>query len=169
MSTFFGQLAGFAVIVWLVWKYVVPPVRNMMRRQQEAVRTQLAEHAEAEKKVADADTEHAKALEEAKAEATRVIEEARHDAESIAEQLRAQADVELERIKIQGAQQFGCCASNSSASFGRASAPNPCIAQATWCAILFPIRPSSPKRWTASSPSSTRWHRRAPSSRMPSP
>ena len=105
MSTFIGQLIGFAVIVFLVWKYVVPPVRNMMQRQQEAVRTQLADHADAEKKVADADTEHAKALEEAKAEAARVIEEARHDAESIAEQLRVQADVELERIKTQGAQQ----------------------------------------------------------------
>ncbi|MGH3677057.1 MAG: F0F1 ATP synthase subunit B/delta [Mycobacterium sp.] len=105
MSTFIGQLAGFAVIVFLLWKYVVPPVRNMMKNQQETVRTQLAEHAEAEQKVADADAEHAKALEEAKAEAERVIEEARQDAEKIGEQLRAQADAELERIKVQGAQQ----------------------------------------------------------------
>lgn len=106
MSTFIGQLVGFAVIVFIIWKYVVPPVRNMMQRQQEAVRTQLSEHAEAEKKVADADKEHAKALEEAKAEAAKVIKEARHDADKIAEQLRAQADVELERIKTQGAQQI---------------------------------------------------------------
>lgn len=105
MSTFIGQLIGFAVIVFIIWRYVVPPVRNMMHRQQENVRTQLADHAEAEKKVADADTEHAKALEEARAEAKKVIEEARHDAEKIAEQLRAQADVELERIKTQGGQQ----------------------------------------------------------------
>ena len=105
MSTFIGQLVGFAVIVFLLWKYVVPPVRTMMKNQQETVRTQLADHAEAEKKVADADTEHAKALEEAKAEAAKVIEEARHDAEKIAEQLRAHADTELERIKTQGAQQ----------------------------------------------------------------
>ena len=105
MSTFIGQLVGFAVIIFLVWRYVVPPVRTMMKNQQETVRRQLAENAEAEKKVADADTEHAKALEEAKAEAARVIDEARHDAEKIAEQLRAQADAELERIKTQGAQQ----------------------------------------------------------------
>jgi ATP synthase F0 subunit b/ATP synthase F1 delta subunit len=105
MSTFIGQLIGFAVIVLLLVKYVVPPVRRMMKNQQETVRTQLADHAEAEKKVADADTEHAKALEEAKAEATKVIEEARHAAEKIAEQLRTQADLELERIKVQGAQQ----------------------------------------------------------------
>jgi len=105
MSTFIGQLIGFAVIVFLLWKYVVPPVRTMMKNQQESVRSQLEEHSEAAKKVADADTEHAKALEEAKAEATKVIEEARHDAEKIAEQLRAQADIELERIKVQGGQQ----------------------------------------------------------------
>ncbi|KUI13969.1 ATP F0F1 synthase subunit delta [Mycobacterium sp. GA-1285] len=105
MSTFIGQLVGFAVIVFLIVRFVVPPVRNMMRSQQELVRDQLAEHAEAEKKVADADTEHAKALEQAKAEAASVIEEARRDAAIIAEQLRAQADVELERIKVQGAQQ----------------------------------------------------------------
>jgi ATP synthase F0 subunit b/ATP synthase F1 delta subunit len=105
MSTFIGQLIGFAVIVFLIVRYVVPPVRGMMKRQQEAVRNQLEEHAEAEKKVADADTEHAKALEEARAEAKKVIEEARHDAEKIAEQLRAQADIELERIKTQGGQQ----------------------------------------------------------------
>ena len=76
-----------------------------MKNQQETVRTQLADHADAEKKVADADKEHAKALEEAKAEAAKVIEEARHDAEKIAEQLRAHADAELERIKTQGGQQ----------------------------------------------------------------
>lgn len=105
MSTFIGQLIGFVVIVFLVWRFVVPLVRRMMTNQKETVRRQLEEHAEAEKKVADADTEHAKALEEAKAEAAAVIEEARHDAERIAEQLRAQADLELERIKIQGAQQ----------------------------------------------------------------
>lgn len=106
MSTFIGQLIGFAVIVFVLTKWVVPLVRRMMQQQQENVRTQLAEHAEAEKKVADADSEHAKALKEAKTEAAKVIEEARHDAEKIAEQLRIQADVELERIKTQGGQQI---------------------------------------------------------------
>jgi F-type H+-transporting ATPase subunit delta len=105
VSTFIGQLIGFAVIVFLIWKYVVPPVRTMMKNQQETVRNQLQEHSDAGRKVADADKEHAKALEEAKAEAAKVIAEARHDAEKIAEQLRVQADAELERIKTQGAQQ----------------------------------------------------------------
>ncbi|MGH3553594.1 MAG: F0F1 ATP synthase subunit B/delta, partial [Mycobacterium sp.] len=45
MSTFFGQLAGFAVIVWLVWRFVVPPVRKLMADRQETVRQELANSA----------------------------------------------------------------------------------------------------------------------------
>lgn len=105
MSTFIGQLIGFAVIVFLVVRFVVPPVRRMMTTQQETVRRQLEESATAANKVAQADQQHAKAVEEAKADAARVVEEARADAEKIAEQMRAQADAEVERIKVQGAAQ----------------------------------------------------------------
>ncbi|EID10844.1 F0F1 ATP synthase subunit B/delta [Mycobacterium xenopi] len=105
MSTFIGQLAGFAVIVFLLWRYVVPPVRKLMTDRQKAVQQELDEAAEAAKRLEEASQAHAKALEEAKAEAQRIIEEARADAERIAEQLREQADAEVERIKVQGAKQ----------------------------------------------------------------
>ena len=68
MSTFIGQLIGFAVIVFLIGKYVAPPVQDDEEPAGGRPHA-LAENAEAEKKVADADKEHAKALEEAKAEA----------------------------------------------------------------------------------------------------
>ena len=105
MATFIGQLIGFAAIVWLIWKYVVPPVRKLMTAQQDAVRAQLVDSATASERLIEADAAHVKALEAATAEAKMVTAEARVDAESIAEQLRAQADVEVERIKVQGAQQ----------------------------------------------------------------
>jgi F-type H+-transporting ATPase subunit delta len=105
MSTFIGQLIGFAVIAFIIWKYVVPPVRTLMQKQQDAVRTALAESAEAAKKLTDADEMHAKALADAKAESSKVTDEARQDSERIAEQLTEQAGVDAERIKNQGAQQ----------------------------------------------------------------
>jgi ATP synthase F0 subunit b len=105
MSTFIGQLIGFAVIVWLVWRYVVPPVRRMMTSQQDTVRKQLEEHAEAEKRLANAEKAHSRAIERANAEAKRITEEARTDSQRIVEQLAEQADAEVERIKVQGAQQ----------------------------------------------------------------
>jgi F-type H+-transporting ATPase subunit delta len=105
MSTFLGQLVGFAVIVFLLWRYVAPPVRRMMTTQQDNIRKQLDESAEAKKRLVEAEKAHEKAVEQAKAEAKQVTEEARVDAQRIVEQLRAQADAEVERIKVQGAQQ----------------------------------------------------------------
>jgi F-type H+-transporting ATPase subunit delta len=105
VSTFIGQLIGFAVIVWLVVRYVVPPIREMMKNQQETVRTQLDESANAKKRLDEATKAHEKAVEKAKEEAKRVTEEAKNDSRRIVEQIRAQADAEVERIKVQGAQQ----------------------------------------------------------------
>jgi ATP synthase F0 subunit b len=105
MSTFIGQLVGFAVIVFIVWRYVVPPVRRMMTNQQENVRKQLADSADAKKRLDEAEKAHEKAIEQAKVEAKQVTEEARVDAQRLVEQLHAQADAEVERIKVQGAQQ----------------------------------------------------------------
>jgi ATP synthase F0 subunit b/ATP synthase F1 delta subunit len=105
MATFLGQLLGFAVIVWLVWRYVVPPVRRLMAARQDTVRQQLADSAAAAERVKEASKAHEKAVEEAKVEAKQVVEEAKADAERIAEQLQAQAEIDAERIKVQGARQ----------------------------------------------------------------
>ncbi|MBY0441244.1 MAG: F0F1 ATP synthase subunit B/delta [Mycobacteriaceae bacterium] len=105
MSTFLGQLVGFAAIVFLVVRYVVPPVRNLMTARQNTVRQQLSDAAAATTRLADASQAHAKAVQDAKAAAQQVVDEAQRDAERIAEQLRAQADAEVQRVKVQGARQ----------------------------------------------------------------
>jgi ATP synthase F0 subunit b/ATP synthase F1 delta subunit len=105
MSTFIGQLIGFAVIVWLVVRFVVPPVRTMMANQQNAVRQQLADSAAAADRLAEASRAHEKAKEDAKAEARHLTDEAQADAQRIGEQLRAQAASDAERIKQQGTKQ----------------------------------------------------------------
>lgn len=105
MSTFIGQLIGFAVIVWIIAKYVAPPVRKLMADQRQAVRDQLDESAKATQRLAAADQHHAARVAEGKADAKHVVDEARADSVRIAEQLRAQADVDADRIKVQGGQQ----------------------------------------------------------------
>lgn len=105
MSTFIGQLIGFAVIVWIITKFVVPPVKRLMADQKETVRTQLEESAKAAKRLAEADKFHAARVAEAKVEAAHIIEEARADSVRIGEQLRIQADVDADRIKVQGGEQ----------------------------------------------------------------
>jgi ATP synthase F0 subunit b len=102
MLTFIGQLGGFAVIAFIVWRYAIPPVRRLMKDRQEAVRKQLDDSASAEKHLVESRQAHDKAIQEAQEEAKKVIEEARNDAKSIADQLRVQADAEVERVKVQG-------------------------------------------------------------------
>lgn len=105
MSTFIGQLIGFAVIVWIITKFVVPPVRRLMAAQKETVRNQLEESAKASQRLAAADQYHTERVAEGKAEGRHVVEEARTDSVRITEQMRVQAGVEAERIKVQGGQQ----------------------------------------------------------------
>jgi ATP synthase F0 subunit b/ATP synthase F1 delta subunit len=105
MPTFIGPLIGFAVIVWLVWRYVVPPVSRLMTARQDTVRQQLKDSAAAAERLKEASEAHSKAVEDVKVEAQQVVEEAREDAKRIAEQLQAQAEIDAERIKMQGARQ----------------------------------------------------------------
>lgn len=105
MSTFIGQLVGFAAIVFLVVRYVVPPVRRLMAARQAAVRQQLKDAAAASDRLTESTTAHSKAVEAAKAESKRVVEEAESDAKRIAEQLQTQSGVEAERIRSQGGRQ----------------------------------------------------------------
>ncbi|HWS92471.1 MAG TPA: F0F1 ATP synthase subunit B, partial [Mycobacterium sp.] len=104
MLTFIGNLIGFAVIIWLVWRYVAPPVRRLMTDRQEMLRKQFEESAGAKRRLAHAQDAHGKAVEEAKTKAQRLIEQARADSRRLAEQLRAHAQAEAERVKAQGAQ-----------------------------------------------------------------
>jgi F-type H+-transporting ATPase subunit delta len=105
MSTFIGQLVGFAAIVFLVVRYVVPPVRRLMAARQDTVRQQLSDSAAAAERLTESTAAHSKAVEEAKSDAERIVEEAKTDATRITEQLQAQAEIDAERIKVQGARQ----------------------------------------------------------------
>jgi ATP synthase F0 subunit b/ATP synthase F1 delta subunit len=107
MSTFIGQLVGFAAIVFLVVRYVVPPVRRLMAARQDTVRQQLSDSAAAAERLTESTTAHSKAVETAKSDAEQVVEEAKTDAARITEQLQAQAEIDAERIKVQGARQVG--------------------------------------------------------------
>jgi F-type H+-transporting ATPase subunit delta len=105
MSTFIGQLVGFAAIVLLIWRYVVPPVRRMMTDRQETVRQQLKDSEKAAQRLTASTTAHSDAVKTAKEESERLVEEAKSDAERIAEQLKAQAESDAERVKAQGSRQ----------------------------------------------------------------
>lgn len=104
-STFIGQLVGFAAIVYVIMKWVVPAVRSMMVKQQDTIRRQLVESQEASARLSEAKQAYQSALNEAEMESARIREDARADAEQIADQLRLQADSEVARVSQHGRDQ----------------------------------------------------------------
>jgi F-type H+-transporting ATPase subunit delta len=69
MSTFIGQLVGSRSSSFIVWRYVVPPVRRMMRSSRRPCASTGRER-RGQEALAEAEA-HAKAVEQAKAEAKR--------------------------------------------------------------------------------------------------
>ena len=78
-GTFFVELIAFGIIVWILAKFVIPPINRAMTARQEAIREEFAELDEAK------DDAH-KAEEEFKA----LIADARHEAAKIREEAREQ-------------------------------------------------------------------------------
>ncbi|MFW0790884.1 F0F1 ATP synthase subunit B/delta [Gordonia sp. CPCC 205333] len=105
MSVFIGQLIGFAVIVFLLWKYVWPPLNKAVKSSQQKIEDQVAESEAAKANLLKAQAAHDQAVVDAKAEAEQLKIDGAKDAEAIAEDLHAASAAEVKRISSHGASQ----------------------------------------------------------------
>ncbi len=97
-ATFFVELAAFAVMFFLLAKYVVPPINRAMTARQEAIRKEFAEAEEAKQNANDAEAEFKAQIADARKEAARIREGAREEGAQIIAEMREQAQTEAGRI-----------------------------------------------------------------------
>ncbi|MBS4103413.1 F0F1 ATP synthase subunit B/delta [Tsukamurella paurometabola] len=112
MGVFIGNLIAFAVILFVLWKFVVPPVKRLMKERQDTVRAQLEESRIAQEKLAQAGQAGERARSDAAREGSQIRDEARGDADAIREELRAQTEREVARIGEHGQGQIALNRSN---------------------------------------------------------
>ncbi|MGH4026513.1 MAG: F0F1 ATP synthase subunit B [Pseudonocardiaceae bacterium] len=105
-ATFFVELLIFLLVLGVVWRYVVPPVKRAMKERQEMIRRQIEESERARKALQEAETRYQEALAEARVEAAKIREAARADAQAIKDELRQQAEQEVARIQQRGEEQL---------------------------------------------------------------
>ena len=98
-ATFFVELGAFALLFFLLTKYVIPPVNAAMERRQEAIRSEFAELDEAKAEAKGAEEEYKAQLADARKEAARIREEAREQGAQIVAEARDAAVVEANRVK----------------------------------------------------------------------
>ena len=97
-ATFIAEVIAFVIIIWVLAKYVVPPINKAMEDRQAAIRKQFAELDEAKADAREAEAEYKEQLNNAKHEAARIREEAREQGAQIVQDARERAGTEADRI-----------------------------------------------------------------------
>jgi F-type H+-transporting ATPase subunit b len=106
-GTFIAELVAFLIILYVLWKYVVPPLSKSLQDRQDMIIKQVQDAEEAQRKLKAAEERYEQALAEARTEAAKIRDGARADGERIREELREQANSEVERIRQRGEEQLG--------------------------------------------------------------
>jgi F-type H+-transporting ATPase subunit b len=96
--TYVVELAVFALLFFLLAKFVIPPINRAMTRRQEAIRTEFSELEEAKADARKAEDEFKAQIADARHEAARIREEAREQGAAIIAEMRETAQNDAGRI-----------------------------------------------------------------------
>jgi F-type H+-transporting ATPase subunit b len=105
-ATFIAELIAFLLILFIVWRYILPYIQKPMQERQDAIEQQMKDAEEAKQKLAEAESAYQNALKEARSEAAQIRESARAEAQRTIEELRKQAQEEAARIIARGDEQL---------------------------------------------------------------
>jgi F-type H+-transporting ATPase subunit b len=97
-GTFFVELFAFLLILFILGKYVIPPINNAMTARQDAIRKQFADLDQAKADAKSAEEEFRAQIADARHEAARIREDAREQGAAIIAEMREQAQAEASRI-----------------------------------------------------------------------
>jgi F-type H+-transporting ATPase subunit b len=101
-ATFIAELVAFLIILFVLWRYIVPPIQKVMQDRQRMIEKQAEDSEKAEQRLAEAEKAYQNALSEARTEAAQIRENARAEAQRVVEDLREQAQQEQARIIARG-------------------------------------------------------------------
>src|SRR5688572_32788205 len=105
-ATFLVELAAFALLFFLLARYVIPPINRAMTNRQEAIRKEFSDLEQARSDANAAEAEFKAQIADARHEAARIREEAREQGAQIVAEMRQQAQTEAARIVEHGKTQI---------------------------------------------------------------
>jgi len=97
-GTFVVELIAFAIILFILAKYIVPPVNKAMTDRQNQIRKEFADLETAQSDARAAEKEFRDQLAQARHEAAKIREDAREQGAAIIAEMRQQAQEESDRI-----------------------------------------------------------------------
>jgi F-type H+-transporting ATPase subunit b len=97
-SLIFWEIVTFAILLFLLWRYVYPPIRDQILRRQSEIDKAIDEAQKTRAEARELLAEYRRQIEEARGESRRILEEGRKQAEAQRERTKTEAREEGERI-----------------------------------------------------------------------
>jgi F-type H+-transporting ATPase subunit b len=97
-TTLLGQIITFAILVWVMLKYVWPPLTRAVEARQKEIADGLAAANQGKQELADAESQKRALLTEAKDKSAELLAEGEKQRAAIVEAARADAEAERARI-----------------------------------------------------------------------
>jgi F-type H+-transporting ATPase subunit b len=97
-ATFIFEVIAFFVILYVLKRYVVPPINKAMTARQEMIRAQIEDARVAKERLDASEREYQEALLATRTDAARIRDEARAQGQEIIEELRQRAQEEADRV-----------------------------------------------------------------------
>jgi F-type H+-transporting ATPase subunit b len=97
-SLIFWEIVTFFILLFLLYRYVYPPIRDQVQRRQSEIEQAIDEAQKTRSEARELLAEYRRQIEEARGEARRILDEARKQGEAQRERTKQEAREEGERI-----------------------------------------------------------------------
>jgi F-type H+-transporting ATPase subunit b len=105
-ATIIVETIIFLIVLFVMWRFVVPPVRKAMADRRDMVQRQADESRKADEKFAGAEQRYREALSEARNEAAKIRDTARAEGQKVLDDLRGRASAEVAQLRTAGDEQL---------------------------------------------------------------
>ncbi len=96
-SLIFWEIVTFAILLFLLYRYVYPPIRDQIQRRQSEIEQAIDEAQKTRAEARELLAEYRRQIEEARGEGRQILDEARKQGEAQRERAKREAREEIER------------------------------------------------------------------------
>src|SRR5918999_3743882 len=97
-SPIFWEIITFVILLFLLYRYVYPPIRDQIQRRQSEIEQAIDEAQKTRSEARELLAEYRRQIEEARGEARQILDEARKQGEAARERAKREAREEGDRI-----------------------------------------------------------------------
>jgi ATP synthase F0 subunit b len=102
ISTIIAEVVAFLIVIYVIYRYVVPPLKRMTEKREKDIAQQVEDARKARERLEQAEAAYREAVDNAQNDAARIRDDARADAQRIADEMREKAEQEVERLRRRG-------------------------------------------------------------------